>query len=248
MQAASFVNRAAVFLEPELMRFANSSFTSDEHSGTLSEAEGRWVLSTTLAASSIGALVGFLLLPYAMSYCGPRDTSLLISNVLLLLAIAFHVSLKGSWNASSFFSQALCVPFNLYELYMVGRFLVGINIGLAPSLIVYISESVPTSVRGTITLSSMVVTYVSQALGALLTAKPIFGNDNAWYLYPVVKTSFFSISSLAIFSGRSSALRTSIDSVPLVSGIAEVFEYSKTSKRHGIRIDSLVSWRLCRFA
>ena len=33
----------------------------------------------------------------------------------------------------------------------------------------------------------MVVAYISQALGALLTAKPIFGNDNAWYLYPVVK-------------------------------------------------------------
>ena len=94
MQAASFVNRAAVFLEPELMRFANTSFTSDGQSGSLSETQGHWVLSTTLVAFSIGALVGFLLLPYAISYCGPRDTSLLISNILLLLAIAMHVSVK----------------------------------------------------------------------------------------------------------------------------------------------------------
>ncbi len=64
---------------------------------------------------------------------GRRDTALLITNLIVFVGIALEV---------------LSVPFNLYELYMVGHFLVGCSQGLLPAGVIYIAESVPDDVRG----------------------------------------------------------------------------------------------------
>ncbi|GBP85739.1 Solute carrier family 2, facilitated glucose transporter member 1 [Eumeta japonica] len=95
-----------------------------------------------------------------------RKGGLLLNNVLVLVGVAFEASAKA---AASF------------ELFTLGRLLIGVNSGLNAGLApMYLAEISPVSLRGSICTVYQLVITITILLSQILGHKSILGTDSLW--------------------------------------------------------------------
>ncbi|XP_042900610.1 solute carrier family 2, facilitated glucose transporter member 1-like [Parasteatoda tepidariorum] len=123
------------------------------------------LISTLVAAFCLGGMIGALLSSYAADYIG-RKWGLIWNNILVFVGAILEGCSK---EASS------------YEMFIIGRFIIGINCGLNAALgPMYLSEISPVNFRGAIgsiyQLTITVTILISQVMGL----PELFGNDSGW--------------------------------------------------------------------
>ncbi|KAM8962102.1 solute carrier family 2, facilitated glucose transporter member 11-like [Pelodytes ibericus] len=119
---------------------------------------------------SVYPLGGFLgaLLAGPMAIRLGRKKSLLFNNIFVILSA---ILCGFSRSAKSF------------EMIVLGRILAGVNSGVSMNIQpMYLGESAPKKLRGTVALSSAVFTALGLVMGQIVGLREILGREHSWHL------------------------------------------------------------------
>ncbi|XP_041483303.1 solute carrier family 2, facilitated glucose transporter member 5-like isoform X1 [Lytechinus variegatus] len=165
----------------EMKEFFNESYRHRMGSH-LDPDQERWLWSFTVSTLCIGAAVGALLSSYPSNRFGRKKT----------------IMMNNAFSISGALLMSLSVISHSYEMVVIGRFLVGINLGVVTAVVpIYLTEISPTNLRGLVTalhgmLQNLGVS-LSQALGLY-----VFTWASSWPLLvgpPVIMTSLFQLTT-----------------------------------------------------
>ncbi|KAI6207162.1 MFS domain-containing protein [Aphelenchoides besseyi] len=123
------------------------------------------VFSAAVALFALGGLVGGLIVGWLADSQG-RRTSLLINNIL---AIGAGILMTTSYYA------------NFYPIFIIGRFIIGINAGIASGLVpLYLTELSPIRLRGAFGSLPQLVVTISILISQIVGLPQIFGTATLW--------------------------------------------------------------------
>ncbi|XP_063793913.1 solute carrier family 2, facilitated glucose transporter member 11-like [Pseudophryne corroboree] len=125
------------------------------------------IWSVIASVFAIGGLIGTFIGGHVAVKLG-RKQGLLVNNVLAILAALF---------------MGIAEPAGLFELLIVGRFLIGINAGVGMCVQpLYLGEIAPRSMRGLTTVSINISLTVGILAGQIVGLREVLGGETSWSL------------------------------------------------------------------
>ncbi|XP_015282774.1 PREDICTED: solute carrier family 2, facilitated glucose transporter member 11-like [Gekko japonicus] len=166
-------------------RFLNESWR-ERHQAALSPGMLTLLWSTVASIFSLGGLFGAHLGGSLAIRLG-RKGGLLTNNVIAILAALL---------------MGISSPTGLFELLIVGRFLIGMNTGIGLSLQpLYIGEAAPKHLRGTMTMGSSIFLTGGILTGQVVGLRELLGGEKYWpfLLSSCCFPAFFQLLALPWF-------------------------------------------------
>ncbi|XP_071980532.1 solute carrier family 2, facilitated glucose transporter member 11-like isoform X1 [Engystomops pustulosus] len=149
-----------------VQKFINETWYSRYHS-QLHEDLLTLIWSVIASVFTVGGLVGTFIGGHAAVKLGRKQT-LLVNNVVAILAALF---------------MGVARPAGLFELLIVGRFLIGMNAGVGMCVQpLYLGEIAPKKIRGITSVSINVFLTVGILSGQIIGLREVLGGENSWPL------------------------------------------------------------------
>ncbi|CAD5218708.1 unnamed protein product [Bursaphelenchus okinawaensis] len=119
-----------------------------------------------------GAVIGALMSGLLADHIGRRKT--LHFNNILVGIVAFLM--------------CMAKPLGCYQLFHVGRFVIGLNAGVSSSVVpMYFTEMSPVSLRGSVSSLPQLVVTISILISMILGLPFFFGSDHMWpFLFGII--------------------------------------------------------------
>ncbi|XP_072271558.1 solute carrier family 2, facilitated glucose transporter member 11-like isoform X1 [Pyxicephalus adspersus] len=147
-------------------KFINETWYDRYHS-KLDENLLTLIWSVIVSVFTLGGLIGTFVGGHAAAKIG-RKQSLLVNNVVAILAALF---------------MGIAQPAKLFELLIIGRFLIGFNAGVGICVQpLYLGEIAPKKIRGLTTVGINIFLTVGILTGQILGLREVMGGENTWSL------------------------------------------------------------------
>ncbi|KAM5193897.1 solute carrier family 2, facilitated glucose transporter member 11-like [Mantella aurantiaca] len=147
-------------------KFINDTWYARYHS-QLDESLRTLIWSVIASVFTLGGLIGTFIGGLFAAKIG-RQQTLLVNNVAAILAALF---------------MGIAQPARLYELLIVGRFLIGLNAGVGICVQpLYLGEIAPKRIRGLITVAINIFLTVGILTGQIIGLREVLGSENTWPL------------------------------------------------------------------
>ncbi|XP_054709972.1 solute carrier family 2, facilitated glucose transporter member 1-like [Uloborus diversus] len=153
---------------PQLLiqKFINESH-NNQHEDPASEGTVTFIFSILVSIFCIGGMCGAFMTAFVAEKCG-RKGGLLLNNIFVFCAAALIITSK---------------TYQSYEMFIVGRFLIGFNSGLNAGLApMYLSEISPLQLRGTVGIVYQLVITISIFISQVLGLPSFLGTEKLWPL------------------------------------------------------------------
>ncbi|XP_069820197.1 solute carrier family 2, facilitated glucose transporter member 11-like isoform X2 [Dendropsophus ebraccatus] len=125
------------------------------------------IWSVIASVFTIGGLLGTIIGGHAAVKLG-RKQALLVNNVVAILAALF---------------LGIAKPAGLFELLIVGRFLIGINAGVGMCVQpLYLGEVAPKKIRGLTSVGINIFLTLGILSGQIIGLREVLGGENSWSL------------------------------------------------------------------
>ncbi|KAM3940179.1 solute carrier family 2, facilitated glucose transporter member 9-like [Leptodactylus fuscus] len=147
-------------------KFINDTWYSRYHS-QLDADLLTLIWSVIASVFTVGGLLGTFIGGHAAAKIG-RKQALLLNNVLAILAALL---------------MGMAQPAGLFELLIVGRFLIGINAGIGMCVQpLYLGEIAPKKIRGLTSVGINIFLTVGILIGQIIGLREVLGGENSWSL------------------------------------------------------------------
>ncbi|XP_072435606.1 solute carrier family 2, facilitated glucose transporter member 9 isoform X2 [Chiloscyllium punctatum] len=158
----SVVNAPTVYVKA----FCNESWT--RRFGTAIETKSLTLLwSIIVSISAIGGLVGAFIVTPFVKHLGRKGTLLLNNGFAIIAALLMSLSETAGF----------------FEMLIVGRFIIGVNGGIALSALpMYLGEISPKQIRGSLGQITSIFICVGVFVGQILGLPEILGKESSWPL------------------------------------------------------------------
>lgn len=158
----SIINAPTTYVQ----KFINETWYTRYHF-QLDENLLTFIWSIIVSVYTIGGFLGVIIGGNAAAKLG-RKQALLVNNVFAILA--------------AFFS-GIARPAGLFELLIVGRFLIGINAGVGLCVQpLYLGETAPRKIRGFTSVTVNIFLTAGILAGQIVGLREILGNEDSWPL------------------------------------------------------------------
>ncbi|XP_040206682.1 solute carrier family 2, facilitated glucose transporter member 11-like isoform X1 [Rana temporaria] len=149
-----------------IQKFINDTWYA-RYESQLDESLLTLIWSIIASVFTLGGLVGTLVGGHAAAKFGRKQT-LLVNNVVAILAALF---------------MGIAKPARLYELLIVGRFLIGFNAGVGICVQpLYLGEIAPKNIRGLATVGINIFLTGGILTGQVIGLREVLGRENTWSL------------------------------------------------------------------
>ncbi|XP_068094840.1 solute carrier family 2, facilitated glucose transporter member 11-like isoform X2 [Hyperolius riggenbachi] len=151
---------------PYIQKFINETWYSRYHT-QLDEGLLTLIWSVIVSVFTLGGLIGTVIGGYAASMIG-RKQSLLVNNIVAILAALFMGISRSA---------------GLFELLIVGRFLIGLNAGISMCVQpLYLGEIAPRRIRGITTVGINIFLTGGILIGQIVGLREMLGAEKYWPL------------------------------------------------------------------
>lgn len=124
-----------------------------------------FIFATIVSIFCLGGMIGGCSVGYVADRFG-RKGGLLLNNILVVLTVLF---------------EGLAKPTSSYYMFIIGRFLIGINAGLNAGLApMYLSEISPSHLRGAVGTVYQLIITISILVAQILGLEGLLGTDSQW--------------------------------------------------------------------
>ncbi|XP_078141758.1 solute carrier family 2, facilitated glucose transporter member 9-like [Centroberyx gerrardi] len=129
-----------------------------------------WSINVSIMA--IGGLLGAIVVKFLVKALGRRGT-LLVNNCFSLVAAVLQASGERAHS---------------FEMLIIGRFILGINIGISLSALpMYLGEISPRHIRGSITQFNSILINVGVLTGQIMGLPEVLGQESRWnFLFALI--------------------------------------------------------------
>ena len=160
--------------ESIIEEFINET-NKERHNSYISQAEVKTLYAVIVSAFTVGGMIGSFVAGYFANWLG-RKNAVMCNNVIVVFAVMFFSSTKYA---------------GVFELLIVGRFLIGINCGINSGLApLYLTEIAPIKFRGALGTMNQMGIVTSILVSEILGLSFILGTAKLWPFLLVVPAGF----------------------------------------------------------